>query len=184
MQRRLLLCRALVRNTPIIVFDEPTSGLDPAGAAEFRDLLIERLARQEGKTILLSTHNLQEAEELCDRLAILDRGRVIACDTPENVRHLVTERKTLKIAFSGTALGESQWKLQEEIKAAKGVHGTTPVLDERGALVGLSITIEKDADISSILGLIALSRLSIRSIDTEEPSLEDAFIAMTGRGGS
>ena len=75
MQRKLLLCRALLRNTPIIVFDEPTSGLDPASAAEFRRMIIDRLARKEGKTILLSTHNLEEAQELCDRLAILDRAR-------------------------------------------------------------------------------------------------------------
>jgi ABC-2 type transport system ATP-binding protein len=181
MQRRLLLCRALVRDTSIIVFDEPTSGLDPTGAAEFRDLLIDRLARREGKTILLSTHNLQEAQELCDRIAILDRGRVIACDTPDNVRHLVTERRTLRVAFSGVAFGEDQHRLLFEMGEVAGVHGVSPVLGQEGTLVGLSIEIEKDVDFTRVLDLMAGSGLNIKSVNTEEPSLEDAFIAMTRR---
>jgi ABC-2 type transport system ATP-binding protein len=181
MQRRLLLCRALVRDTSIIVFDEPTSGLDPTGAAEFRDLLIDRLARREGKTILLSTHNLQEAQELCDRIAILDRGRVIACDTPDNVRHLVTERRTLRVAFSGVAFEEDQHRLLFGLGEVAGVHGVSPVLSQEGALVGLSIDIEKDVDLTRVLDLMTGSGLNIKSVNTEEPSLEDAFIAMTGR---
>jgi len=184
MQRRLLLCRALVRDTSIIVFDEPTAGLDPTGAAEFRDLLIDRLARREGKTILLSTHNLQEAQGLCDRLAILDRGRVIACGTPDSVRHLVTERRTLRVAFLGVAFGEDRQRLLSEVEGVAGVHGASPVLDREGALVGLSIGIEKDADLTRVLGLMAGSGLNIKSVNTEEPSLEDAFIAMTGRDGA
>ena len=184
MQRRLLLCRALIRDTSIIVFDEPTAGLDPTGAAEFRGLLIDRLARQEGKTILLSTHNLQEAQGLCDRIAILDRGKVIACDTPDNVRHLVTERRTVRIAFSAVAFGEEQRRLLYEMEEVPGVHGVSPVLSQEGTLVGISIKIEKDLDLSRILKLMAGSGFDIRSVNTEEPSLEEAFMAMTGRGGS
>ena len=74
MQRRLLVCRALLQNTPTLIFDEPTAGMDPASAEEFRSLLRDGLARKEGKTIFLSTHNLFEAQDICDRIAILDRG--------------------------------------------------------------------------------------------------------------
>jgi ABC-2 type transport system ATP-binding protein len=183
MQRRLLLCRALIRDTSIIVFDEPTTGLDPNGAAEFRNLLVNRLARQEGKTILLSTHNLQEAEELCDRIAILDRGKVIACDTPNNIRYLVTERRTVKIVFSGVILGEDNRRLLSEMEEVPGVHGVFPVLNQEHILVGLSIKVEKKLDLSKVLNLIAGSGLNIKSINTEEPSLEEAFMVMTNHEG-
>jgi ABC-2 type transport system ATP-binding protein len=182
MQRRLLLCRALIRDTSIIVFDEPTAGLDPTGAAEFRDLLTDRLARQEGKTILLSTHNLQEAQELCDRIAILDRGKVIACDTPDNVRHLVTEERTLRIAFSGVVFGENQHRLLSKMEEVPGVHSASPVLTREGTLIGFSIKIEKEVDLTRVLNLVAGSELNIKSVNIEEPSLEDAFMAMTGHG--
>ncbi len=183
MQRRLLLCRALIRDTPIIVFDEPTAGLDPTGAVEFRDLLIDRLSRREGKTILLSTHNLQEAQGLCDRIAILDRGRVIACDTPDNVRHLVTEKRTLRVGFSGTVYGAVQDHLISDLKGATGVHDLSPAYDQEGILTNLSIRLDKDADISKILGILIAGGLNIKSVNMEEPSLEDAFMAMTGHGG-
>jgi ABC-2 type transport system ATP-binding protein len=184
MQRRLLLCRALIRDTPIIVFDEPTSGLDPTGAVEFRDLLTDRLARQEGKTVLLSTHNLQEAQGVCDRIAILDRGKVIACDTPDNVRHLVTEKKTLRVAFLSIAYGENQRRLVSNMKEMPGVHSVSPDMNQEGNLIGLSIKIEKGVDLSRALDLVAASGLDIKLVNTEEPSLEDAFMVMTGHGTS
>lgn len=180
MQRRLLLCRALIRDTPIIVFDEPTAGLDPTGAAEFRDLLIEKLAREEKKTILLSTHNLQEAQGLCDRIAILDRGSVIACGTPDEVRHLVTERRTIRISFPPADYGGDRRRLVQALEAEAGVKSVIPSLDSEGALVGISVVVEKGMDLSRVLGPVSEAGLSIKSVNTEEPSLEDAFIAITG----
>ncbi len=179
MQRRLLLCRALIRDTPIIVFDEPTAGLDPTGAVEFRDLLIDRLAKQEGKTIMLSTHNLQEAQGLCDRIAILDRGQVIACDTPDNVRHLVAEKRTLKIASSGITYGEAQRSLLSTLSEIPGVNSVTPSLDKDGALTGLSIHFEKGANLTQILHALSSGGIEINAVETAEPSLQDAFMAMT-----
>jgi ABC-2 type transport system ATP-binding protein len=184
MQRRLLLCRALIRDTPIIVFDEPTAGLDPTGAVEFRDLLIERLSRREGKTILLSTHNLQEAQGLCDRIAILDHGGVIACDTPDNVRHLVTEKRVMRVVFSGMVYGPIQDRLISALKEAPGVNSVSPTFDQEGILTALTIRLDKDADISGVLSILTDGGLSIKSVNMADPSLEDAFMAMTGRGAS
>jgi ABC-2 type transport system ATP-binding protein len=183
MQRRLLLCRALIRDTPIIVFDEPTSGLDPTGAAEFRDLLLDRLARKEKKTILLSTHNLQEAQGLCDRIAIIDRGSVIACGTPDEVRRLVTETRTLRVSFPCIAYSEDKRSLASRLEKAAGVKSVGPALDRDGALTDLSVVVEKGADLSGILKLISEAGLVLKSVNPEEPSLEDAFIAITGNHG-
>jgi ABC-2 type transport system ATP-binding protein len=181
MQRKLLLCRALLRNTPIIVFDEPTAGLDPASAAEFREMIIDRLARKEGKTILLSTHNLQEAEGLCDRLAILDKGRVIASDTPDNVRHLVIEDNFVKVALTATLLGPRQEKLIRNLKAIQDIRDISYEIDQAERLHGLTMRVAEGMDLTSILRLLADSGLKIQSVNTEEPTLEDAFNAMTGQ---
>lgn len=177
MQRRLLLCRALLRDTPIIVFDEPTTGLDPTGAAEFRDLLIHRLAREEGKTILLSTHNLEEAQLLCDRIAILERGRILACDTPDAIRYLRIEDRVFKAFLSeGATVPEA---LLNELKSFPGIHDLKLINGTNGA--GFSLRVPKDSDIAPILFALTKSGLPIRSVSTEEPTLEDAFIAITGK---
>ncbi len=179
MQRRLLLCRALLRDTPIIVFDEPTSGLDPASAGEFRRMIIDRLAKEEGKTVLLSTHNLQEAQELCDRIAILERGKVIASDTPDNVRHLVIEDRMLKVAVSGITTS-SQERLIKDLEAITGVHGVSPEFGTTGGLQSFSMRIEKELDLTDVLRLLSGSGFKIQSVNTEEPTLEDAFNLITG----
>jgi ABC-2 type transport system ATP-binding protein len=180
MQRRLLLCRALLRDTPIIVFDEPTSGLDPASAGEFRKMIIDRLAKDEGKTVLLSTHNLQEAQELCDRIAIMERGKVIALDTPDNVRHLVIEDRMLKVAVSGAVAG-SQERLIKDLESIKGIRGISTEIGTTGNLQSLSMRVEKELDLALVLRLLSGSGLVIRSVNTEEPTLEDAFNLITGR---
>ena len=183
MQRKLLLCRALLRNTPIIVFDEPTAGLDPASADEFRKMVIERLVRKEGKTILLSTHNLQEAQELCDRLAILERGNVIALDTPDNVRHLVIEDRFLRIVFADALFGAEEERLVRDLEAAESVRSVSAEVNQGKRLYGLTMRVEKDMDLTGILRTLAESGLKIKTVNTEDPTLEDAFNAIIGQNG-
>jgi ABC-2 type transport system ATP-binding protein len=179
MQRRLLLCRALLRDTPIIVFDEPTSGLDPSSAIEFRRMIIDRLVREEGKTVLLSTHNLQEAQELCDRIAILERGKVIACDTPDNIRHLVIEDQLLKVTVTGA--GQDQMEtLLRDLESAEGVYSVSSESDHARSLYSLTLRVAKDMDLTPILRLISSGGLRVLTVNTEEPSLEDAFNVITG----
>ncbi len=180
MLRKLLLCRALLRNTPIIVFDEPTADLDPASAAEFRGMIIDRLAHQEGKTILLSTHNLDEAQELCDRIAILDRGKIVAIDTPDNVRHLITEDRFVKVTLSEATELERMDSLVAAIGSIPGVMGVSSE-PAQGPVTGITLRVPKDAELSKILGAISASGLGIASVNTVEPTLEEAFMAITGR---
>jgi ABC-2 type transport system ATP-binding protein len=181
MQRRLLLCRALLRNTPTLLFDEPTAGLDPVSALEFRNLLRERLARGEGKTILLSTHNLNEAQDICDRVAILNRGRILACDAPGNIKRLVFNRKTLRLTFAGALSGQSPEKMLEELRGMVGVDEVVFDIGRDNNLRGISIQGGGDINISAILAVIADSGLKIAEINTGEPTLEDVFMQLTGR---
>ena len=179
MQRRLLLCRALIRDTPIIIFDEPTTGLDPTGAADFRDLIKTKLAYQEKKTILLSTHNLQEAQEICDRIAILDKGKILACDTPDNVRHLVTEDREIRIELASSPLNEKYDSMISQLSELSYITGIMPEMNQLGMLFRISLRIQKEADLTDVLRIISGSELKINSVSTREPSLEEAFIAMT-----
>ncbi len=181
MQRKLLLCRALLRNTPTLLFDEPTAGLDPAAAAEFRSLLRDRLARGEGKTILLSTHNLDEAQDICDRVAILNRGKILACDTPSNIQRLMFDKRTLRVTFVGAVSGEPQEKMLKELKGIAGVNDATPDIGRDNSFQGVSIQGDKDMDLSAILAVIVNKGLKIGGINTEEPTLEDVFMHLTRR---
>jgi len=184
MQRKLLLCRALLRNTPIIVFDEPTTGLDPNSAQEFRTMIIERLVKKEGKTILMSTHNLPEAQELCDRLAILERGKIIALGTPDNVRHLAIEDRYLKIVFNSALFGAEEETLGRDLGATEGVHNVYTEVDQNNKTWSLTMRIEKDMDLTGLLTRISKSGLQIKSVNTEEPTLEEAFNAIINHGNS
>ncbi|MCJ7633479.1 ABC transporter ATP-binding protein, partial [Candidatus Bathyarchaeota archaeon] len=125
MQRKLLLCRAMLQNSPILLFDEPTAGLDPVSAAEFRGML-QKLVEGEKKTIFLSTHNLFEAQDICDRIAILDRGRIIACDTPENIRYIMFEEKVFNFTFIDAIFDNGKTKMMNELEEISGVHAATP----------------------------------------------------------
>ncbi len=181
MQRKLLLCRALLRDTPALLFDEPTAGLDPASAMEFRHLLRDNLARQEGKTILLSTHNLPEAQDICDRIAILDRGRITACDTPRNIQYALSDEKVFNLTFIDAAYSGDSEKMLDELEKLPGVYGVTPEIDEMRNLLGISIRVERDMALSSILEKIMKNGIVIGAINTQEPTLEDVFTAITRR---
>jgi len=183
MQRRLLLCRALLRDTPVLLFDEPTTGLDPTSAMEFRHLLGETLSHQEGKTIFLSTHNLPEAQEICDRVAILDRGKITACDTPRNIQYAMSDEKVLHITFIDAVFSPVHERMLNGIERVPGVRGVTPDVDAERDLLAVSVRADKSLALSSILPLMLEADLTIGDVNTQEPTLEEAFTAITKRGG-
>jgi len=181
MQRKLLLCRALLQNTPTLLFDEPTVGLDPTSAMEFRNLLHDKLAREEGKTILLSTHNLYEAQSICDRIAILNRGKIIACDTPNNIQYMMLDEKVFNVNFIGAVSNKEQEKILNELEEMPGVHSAALEVDLERNFYGMSIRVNKDMDLSDILEVIMKNGLKIGIINTKEPTLEEVFMTVTGR---
>ncbi|ERP31087.1 ABC transporter ATP-binding protein [Chitinivibrio alkaliphilus] len=162
MKRRLLIAKALVHDPEIIVLDEPTAGVD----IELRNSLWEyiRILNQRGKTIILTTHYLEEAEELCDRIAILDRGEITAIDTKENLMNLV-DRKILKITYRGTLPSQETvpWKLRN-----------------RGTLLG-EHTAEfelKQADLNTCITTLVAQGVTILDMDISSPRLEEVFLTL------
>ncbi len=163
MKRRLMVAKALVHAPPVLILDEPTAGVDVELRRQLWDYVKELHAR--GTTIVLTTHYLEEAQELCDRIAIINHGEVVACEpTAELLQRL--DQKTLIIH------PEDEIKmLPQELRDRKAK------VREDGAIV---VTYHaNNTRITDLLEIFRESGIRVRDIATEEPDLEDVFVAMT-----
>ncbi len=167
MRRRLEIARGLLHHPSVLFLDEPTLGLDP----QTRNLLwnyIAALAKEKGITIILTTHYMEEADRLCNRIAIIDHGRIIAIDTPENLKNglggdLITIRSP-DPAAAAQALKEP-WVVRVE------VHNDDVVVSLKNA----------DQFVSTIVTLLNQRQVPITSIAIHKPTLEDVFLSFTGK---
>ncbi len=166
MKRRLLIAKALVHDPEIIVLDEPTAGVD----VELRNSLWEYVIslNEEGKTIILTTHYLEEAEALCDRIAIMNKGKIVKVDTKENLINSI-DKKLIKIQFAEAAHGLDEELLEIDFNLKNNKR---------------EIEIETARqDLDKILKKINDLNLEIVDIDIESAKLEDVFIKLTNLGG-
>ena len=167
--RRAMIARALVHSPQVLFLDEPTSGLDPQSRIRLWELL--RALQAEGRTIILTTHYLEEAEALCDRLAIIDRGQVLACDTADALRTTVGAHTVISLAYRGGELDEN---------AVRSLAGADRVEKEPGLVRVYSLRPE------GLLGdLVSLAAkqpgLTVTDAAQLAPSLETVFLTLTGR---
>ena len=162
MKRRLMVAKALVHNPPILILDEPTAGVD----VELRRQLWEYVRRinAEGVTILLTTHYLEEAQELCDTIAIMNRGEVVACEpTPQLLRRLDT--RNVVVTPEG------------ELARVPDLPGFEVAARPNGAFV---VTYRKGrSSVEQVLAAVRAAGVTIADITTEDPDLEDVFLALT-----
>ncbi|MGE5586502.1 MAG: ABC transporter ATP-binding protein [Bacillota bacterium] len=147
MKQRLVFARALINNPSIVFLDEPTSGLDPATASRIKDII--RQKQQEGCTVFLTTHNMFVADELCDRVAFLNEGRIVAMDSPRNLK-LKYGEKSIKVEYR-----------------------------EGGRVKSQVLFPEKEADRALLHDII--DRRDMLTIHSQEATLEQIFISLTGR---
>ncbi|MEH6664994.1 MAG: ABC transporter ATP-binding protein [Brevundimonas sp.] len=162
MKRRLMVAKALVHNPPILILDEPTAGVD----VELRRQLWEyvRKINAEGVTILLTTHYLEEAQELCDTIAIVNRGRVVAC---EPTAQLLTRLDTRNVVVTPSeALAAPPVLKGFEVKGRP--NGSFSVTYRTG-----------ESSVEQVLAAVRKAGVAIRDIATEDPDLEDVFLALT-----
>ncbi|KYH36338.1 MAG: ABC transporter [Candidatus Bathyarchaeota archaeon B24] len=182
MRARLSLARALLTDPPVLILDEPTLGLDPSSARYIRKLLL-KFAREDGKAILLTTHNMFEAEVICDRVAIIDKGRIIAIGTVQELKKAVARRVVINITASSSPI---ELKLLEA-KFMENVTGEVSLrLDEQGKLRirVVSKIGEEELHLSEVVKLLSSLGVRVNRVELEEPSLEDVFVALTHRRGS
>ena len=168
MKQRLHLARGLVGDARVLFLDEPTTGLDPIAARDFQQLV--RDLKAEGRTILLTTHDMAEAEAVCDRVTMISEGEVLAVETPQSLGTLVAQYE--RIDFSGGQEG-----LSETIRGIEGVESVSTLRDgEYRVELGDESTAER------VLKMLVES--GVTSIRTSRPSLEEVYIRVVGdRGG-
>lgn len=168
MRQQLALMRGLIHDPPIIFLDEPTLGLDPNIALKIR-WKVKKL-KEEGKTIILTTHYMVEAEEMCDRIGILNRGKLVAIDTPQGLRRKIPQKNYLDIEFEKPKLAE---KAKKEITLT--IEGTPITI--KGQV--LRLPVKDSRHLTSALKDVANLDIPIVNIQFKEPSLESVFAYYT-----
>jgi len=165
-KQRLFIALSLVNNPELVFFDELTTGLDPQARRNMWDMV--RDIRQQGKTVVLTTHFMEEAERLCDRVAIVDRGRIVALDTPENlIRDLGAENR---VVF--TINGQFKAEKLNELASVTRVEQS----GDRCEIYGSDEKLLVD-----VVNALSRNRYPFRDLRTEQPTLEDVFLALTGK---
>jgi len=165
-KQRLFIALALVHDPEIVFLDELTTGLDPQARRAMWDLV--RQIRGRGKTVFLTTHFMEEAERLCDRVAIMDRGRIIALDTPENLIRMLGVENRVVFTVDGAFELERLSKLSDVTRVE--------TIGERVIVYGRG-----DGLVGEVVNALTTSGTRFRDLRTEQPNLEDVFLALTGR---
>jgi ABC-2 type transport system ATP-binding protein len=168
MKQRLLLCMALMSQPRILFLDEPTSGLDVQSSIIIKNLIKEY--NKNGMTIFLTTHNMDVANELCDRIAIINKGKIIKLDTPEELRAIQKEFQSINVHLSKEIELSEFRNLDEVNKVAK-------VKDYYHIIVN-----DIDRFVAQLINLTRSKNVTITKINTPEPSLEEAFIDIIKEG--
>jgi ABC-2 type transport system ATP-binding protein len=168
MKQRLHIARGLLHDPPVVFLDEPSIGVDPVGARELRAMIGG--LRDAGKTVLLTTHYMFEADALCDRIAVINRGEIVAHGTPAELKREVTEGAIVEVEVFGVPEGSV-----ERVRELSGVLSVS--VEEREQAQLLMVQTQADTELTqSILG--SLDGANVGRISRREPTLEDAYVAL------
>lgn len=173
-RQKMNFCRGFITDPKILFLDEPTLGLDVTSARAIRKYLREWMGEKPGRTLLLTTHYMAEADELCDRLAIIDKGKVLACDTPTNLKRRVQKHAIFELSLSPGANGFA------DIGRLPGVHQATTT--DTPTTVELKVALDEEAAIGGVVQTVVQTGGKILTLKKTEPTLEDVFIELVGHG--
>jgi ABC-2 type transport system ATP-binding protein len=172
MKQKLAIARAIVHKPAVLFLDEPTSSLDPESAKEIRDLM-ETLSQNEKRTILLCTHHLEDAERLCRRVIIMNRGRSIVVGTPEELRERISGQPVIQIALKA---------VNRKIVAAAEKHSQKAVsVDEQANSLMVTVDDARAATPALVRDIVNANGM-ILSVNVLKPSLEEAYLKLV-KGG-
>lgn len=170
MAQRLMVARSIFHRPAVLFMDEPTAGLDPQSRLALWDILQE--LNGEGQTIMLTTHYMEEADQLCDRVAIMDHGKILALDTPEKLKQSVGIDTIVTVKASG----------DQDLLAATLERGVGDVTKTRQTENGLELHVaSSDRLLARVIATAEAGGFEIADISVAEPSLETVFIELTGK---
>jgi ABC-2 type transport system ATP-binding protein len=168
-QQRLMIARALIHEPRVLFLDEPTVGLDPQARLGLWEIL--RDLHAQGRTIVMTTHYMEEADQLCDRLAIIDHGRLLACDTPGTLRAQAPGGTLIELTLDGDA--------EIVVESARTIPGTLRVEARQTVLRAYSD--RRGELIPPLIRAAEAKGRSVLNINLATPSLETLFVSLTGR---
>jgi ABC-2 type transport system ATP-binding protein len=175
MRQKMNMVRGFMTDPDIIFLDEPTLGLDVQTSRHIRAFVKEWVREKPSRTVLLTTHYMMEADELCDRIAIIDNGTVLACDTPLNLKRMVKRESVVKLEASGLKDGF-------DLSTVKGVHGTDMRTDSTTGRTLINLILEEESALADVLSALSAAGGRLQGMQKSDPTLEDVFIALVGRG--
>jgi ABC-2 type transport system ATP-binding protein len=174
MRQRLVLARALLPAPSLLLLDEPTVGLDPQAARDLRERVIQ--LRDEGRTVLLTTHYMEEADQLCDRIAIVDHGRVVALDTPEGLKRGVTATEVVRLELGAP---ESR---DDSLVRRLAAGGSIAQRERHNGTLHLTVHCQSARElVPLVIDAANAESAAVQNIQVQPVSLEDVFISLTGR---
>jgi ABC-2 type transport system ATP-binding protein len=174
MRQRLVLARALLPAPSLLLLDEPTVGLDPQAARDLRDRVLQ--LRDEGRTVLLTTHYMEEADQLCDRIAIVDHGRIVALDTPDGLKRGLKATEVVRLELGAPETRDA--RLVDRL----GAGGTIAHRERQNGTLHLTVHCESARDlVPLVIDAARAESAQVRNIQVQPVSLEDVFISLTGR---
>jgi ABC-2 type transport system ATP-binding protein len=178
MRQKVAIARALLHDPPVLLLDEPTLGLDPTFSRQIRNQIRE-LSKKEGKTVLLATHYMEEADELCDRIAIINEGKIVAVDTSDQLKAMVKETELVEVICYNPPQNTEEYlkSLCPDVEIITFVRGE----EAKGAPSRIKL-IGGNAErrISTVIDALRKKNTQIASLNISVPTLEDVFIKLTG----
>jgi len=175
-KQRLNLARGLLNNPKVLFLDEPTLGLDVLTSKKMRSYIVDWAKKERKGTVLLTTHYMAEADEMCDRVAIIDHGRILACDSPLTLKEKLEENVIMRVEVSSV---QADFSFMEKMA---GVIGFSPTRSIQTDTTTLKVMVRDEPIFSKILAKLEEQKLKILAINKAEPTLEDVYISLVGRG--
>src|SRR6059036_3591739 len=175
-KQRVTLVRAFINDPKVVFLDEPTIGLDVMTALSIREYILKQ-AKEHGRTILLATHNMAEVDAICNRVAIIDKGKILACDTPLALKKSLGA-PALVMEISPPPAADNLALLSK----VEGVKGYTSSIDEERSILRVQVVVESDDTAQMVLDTTRKSGLTVLSSWRQQTSLEEVFVALVGRG--
>jgi len=174
LRQKMNIVRGFMTDPEVLFLDEPTLGLDVGAARDVRKLIRNWMDTDKSRTLLLTTHYMVEAEELCDRVAIINKGQVLACDTPSNLKRKLQRDAIFEIETSPlNGLTPQMLESQPEVRKA--------ALTQIDGGAKLQLILEEESALASVINVLTQKQVKVTRLSKREPTLEDVFMDLVGQ---